>query len=145
VIKCKKNNLTTYLNFGSYLKVNGSIKKDDEILYKISGSMDKTVHIKNAQNSKDSIEVGPKKVIKMNIPDTLDLKWNESRKLWYEVTNAILNGNNDEALHCKAKLEEIQREYLKKEIHIPQLFEKTNEIVNGVSIYKFKELNVNNN
>jgi hypothetical protein len=101
--------------------------------------MNEKVFIEDAKNSKDSIEIGPKKIVKMKISDTNDLKWNESRKLWYEVTDAILKGNNDEALRCKVKLEEIQREYLKKEEHTPQLFQKTNEEINGVPVYKFKE------
>jgi hypothetical protein len=159
IITCKKTNLTSTVSFGSSYKVGGFIidNTDSGVLYKISGSMkdkviakfenkltilsprDKKSKKEKTESDGTEREIVPKKVLKKIVTKVKDQQFNESRKLWYPVTDAIIKGDTESALKFKSDLEEQQRSYRKVEKFEPKLFKITDDIVQDVSIYEFIE------
>ena len=147
-ITCKETNLVSNVSFHSSKqhKISGDITSIDKknLFYKISGSMKEKVIIQNDDKKEESIEIFEKKVLKKFVENIENQKMNESRKLWYPVTDAIIKGDSDSALKFKSELEDQQRKFLKNETFESKLFKKTNEIVQGVSYYKFIHFDADN-
>eukprot|EP01080_Neovahlkampfia_damariscottae_P006687 gene6687-10852_t len=137
-ITCEKTKLKTEVNFKYGNTIEGFIKNEKEKLYQFSGSMRTKVDCINLKNQKNMSFGKPPKVEKF-IEKIKNQKSNESRKLWYSVTEAIIKGDNDVALKEKTKIEQLQREYLSKNKHEVVWFSKTKRIVDKVPIYEFNE------
>jgi len=136
-IICEKTKLISEIKFEYGNSVKGIIKNEkEEIIYKIIGSMKSEVVFLDVKNDEKILIGKPKKILKFVEPVEKQ-KSNESRRLWYFVTEAIINGDNEIALKEKMKIEQIQRDFLLKNEPKPMWFKKTDKIVKNVPIYEF--------
>ncbi|EGG20537.1 oxysterol binding family protein [Cavenderia fasciculata] len=128
-INCSSTNLRADFDFktkplfgGDYNEVSGKIKKKGETLYNISGKWDNRLDITSAVQKKSSSPKNAQvlwdcknakktpKFIKP-IPEQAE---NESQRLWQFVSNAITKRDQKEATAEKIKLENVQRQGVKK-------------------------------
>jgi oxysterol-binding protein-related protein 8 len=136
-IECPETGMKAIVNFKSGNMVEGTIKdSNNETLYQIKGSMkSKVVFLDVKENQEIEIQ-RPMKIEKIVAPVEKQ-KPNESRKVWYQVTRAILSGENEIAQKEKIKIEERQRKFLLEENHESVWFIKTDRNVQNVPIYDF--------
>ncbi|KAL9656943.1 hypothetical protein ABK040_007034 [Willaertia magna] len=124
-ISCPSTGYSCKIQFksGSNNEVKGSIKKDGNRLYKISGSITDQVFIKSIKTKKQStfLDIKESEVNQQNTnintwfnKKVVDQKSNESRRVWHKVTKALHDNNYDDANIQKVLIEEKQRK-LRKE------------------------------
>jgi hypothetical protein len=141
-ISCKKTGMTAEIEFkskpmfgGEYNVVTGKIKKKGHTAYTLSGKWNSVIKIKRRKvlgSSKDEEEffnARTCKIIPKNVPPLEAQLPNESRKLWVNLTAAILENNVTAAAEEKNKVETTQRELRKvrednNETHTPVLFKQ---------------------
>ncbi|KAG1141860.1 hypothetical protein G6F37_008037 [Rhizopus arrhizus] len=150
-VRCKTSDLVCELDFktkgffsGQYNSVCGRVKKEStgEVLYEISGQWSDKIYIKMAKASNKNLffdvkssDIHPKVVDDLEKQEPM-----ESRRLWSNVTSAILKDDMDTATNEKTIIEDKQREDTKKREEkgkpfIPRYF----NIVNGDQ-YEFKAI-----
>ncbi|KAG0747961.1 hypothetical protein G6F57_007281 [Rhizopus arrhizus] len=150
-VRCKTSDLVCELDFktkgffsGQYNSVYGRVKKEStgEVLYEISGQWSDEIYIKMAKASNKNLffdvkssDIHPKVVDDLEKQEPM-----ESRRLWSNVTSAILKDDMDTATNEKTIIEDKQREDTKKREEkgkpfIPRYF----NIVNGDQ-YEFKAI-----
>jgi hypothetical protein len=137
-IDCPETGMKAIVTFKMGNLAEGSIKDaNDQILYQIKGSMKSKVVFLDVKENQEFVIQRPMKIEKKVTPIEKQ-KPNESRKVWYPVTRAILNGENETSQNEKIRIEERQRKYLLEENYESVWFQKTDRIVNNVPIYDFK-------
>ncbi|OBZ85163.1 Oxysterol-binding C23B6.01c [Choanephora cucurbitarum] len=134
VVRCKTSDLICELDFktkgffsGQYDLVSGVIKREStgEILYEISGQWSNEIYIKKVEATNQTVlfDVKASSIHPKIVASVEKQEPKESRRLWYNVTNAILKDDMDTATDEKTIVEEKQREEAryrkaeKKEFH----------------------------
>ena len=89
----------------------GTIKKDEEILYKINGKWSEEMFIQGVKAKKPDVlfDATNAKVIKKTVAPEAEQTEFESRRLWADVTKAIVKNDQDGATEAKTKIEDAQR------------------------------------
>lgn len=117
---------------GSYNAIAGRVRKDSNDIGEISGRWSHVMNYKNGKTGakrvlfdavKDGQNVSPKWVAAEE-----DQESNESRRLWHDLTLAIIAKDMEAATNAKTAVEEAQREVRKKmeesgRKHVPRFFE----------------------
>ncbi|KAG1056187.1 hypothetical protein G6F46_009341 [Rhizopus delemar] len=150
-VRCKTSDLVCELDFktkgffsGQYNSVYGRVKKEStgEVLYEISGQWSDEIYIKMAKASNKNLffDVKSSNIHPKVVDDLEKQEPMESRRLWSNVTSAILKDDMDTATNEKTIIEDKQREDTKKREEkgkpfIPRYF----NIVNGDQ-YEFKAI-----
>jgi len=112
-ISCPGTGYSAKIHFksGTDNEVKGSIKKDGNRLYKVSGSITEQVHIRNVKTKKQTVFFDSKELehAPWFVKKVASQKSNESRRVWHKVTKALADGNFDDANVQKNLIEEKQR------------------------------------
>ncbi|KAF8971588.1 hypothetical protein BDZ97DRAFT_1787220 [Flammula alnicola] len=120
---------------GTYNALAGRIRKDSSDIGEVSGRWSHVMDFRNNKSGKkrilfDAVKDG-QNVSPKWVPPTEEQEPNESRRLWADLTEAILLKDMEAATIAKTSVEDAQREERKKreengEVHVPRFFEKVN-------------------
>ncbi len=148
-VRCAQTDLVADVEFktkgfigGTYDAIVGTIRREStgEKLYEIMGKWNDTMSIKNLKTKKTSIFFDAN-----TARDTLaltkpiaEMEARESRRLWYETTEAVKARDQVRATAAKSEIEDRQREEMKLREEsggqfVPRFFKKT-----GPEEYTFK-------
>ncbi|XP_042900927.1 oxysterol-binding protein-related protein 11 isoform X2 [Parasteatoda tepidariorum] len=113
-------------------KVTGEIKQAEELVYRISGEWNNILNFTSVDNVSETLDVQDLKRCHKHVRPLDQQDTFESRRLWQNVTKAILEENFEIATTEKLKLEELQREeernFLSSDTEYSgKLFHKENE------------------
>lgn len=125
VVKCEATGMTADIEFktkgfilGTYHAIAGSIKKDGEELYQVSGKWNEVMDIKDMRTGKKEVLYDTTKLV-LDKPKVrpVEEQWDyESRRLWKPTIDALSHRDHDTATAEKYKVENDQREKAKKRI-----------------------------
>ncbi|KAL6056913.1 oxysterol-binding protein-related protein 5 isoform X3, variant 2 [Balamuthia mandrillaris] len=151
-VRCPENDLKAEIEFktkpffgGDYNVISGKIiEGKKKTLYTLSGKWDKQIFVKEQKAKKSEVFWDPVGVPKekMLIRPLKDQEEFESRKLWHNVTQALVKGDQETATDEKCKLEDAQRQGVIDRdrdgvTYEPRLFRKEE---NGDWVYKYINL-----
>ncbi|GMM34218.1 oxysterol-binding protein related protein [Saccharomycopsis crataegensis] len=103
---------------GTYDAIKGTVKKDNEALYEISGKWNEKMHIKDLKTKKTSLFLDTTVAVPL-APKVRPMEEQgdfESRKLWHKVVTALGERDHEAATDEKFKIENYQRELAKKRV-----------------------------
>lgn len=115
---CEKNDLLAEIEFkskgyftGTYNALVGTVKKSNDVIYKISGKWSEEIHYQSTKSRKPEIlfNATNAKAFKKIVPPEGDQIAFESRRLWTDVTKAILKNDQEAATNAKSTIEDAQR------------------------------------
>ncbi|KAF8895025.1 hypothetical protein CPB84DRAFT_1816030 [Gymnopilus junonius] len=120
---------------GTYNALAGRVRRNSNDIGEVSGRWSHVMEVKNTKTGKkrvlfdavrDGQNVSPKWV-----PLEDEQEPNESRRLWANLTEAILSKDMERATTAKSSVEDAQREERKRReengiAHVPRFFEKVN-------------------
>jgi len=139
IAKNEKNGFQCDLEFktkgffsGTYNAVIGRVRQGESDIGEVSGRWSHVMEFKHKSGNKrvlfdvmkDGQNIAPKFV-----PPESEQEPNESRRLWLEVTNAIVSKDMEVATEAKTAVEDAQRELRRQreesgEQHVPRFFEQ---------------------
>ncbi|KAJ7630380.1 Oxysterol-binding protein [Roridomyces roridus] len=137
--KNEKNGYSCDLEFktkgffsGTYNAIAGKIRHNSTDVGEVSGRWSHTMEFKSAKTGQkrvlfDAVKDGKNVVVKQVTPED-EQEPNESRRLWVDLTRAIIAKDMDAATDAKSKVEDAQREHARKleesgGKHAPRFFE----------------------
>lgn len=140
--KCEKLGMTADIEFktkgffsGIYNAIGGRVRHGQTEIGEIGGRWSHVMDFKPAKTNQrrvlfDVAKDGAKLASKSVVPEDQQ-EPNESRRLWRDLTEAIISKDMDGATTSKTAVEEIQREQRKKleetgDKHLPRFFEEKN-------------------
>lgn len=141
-ISCMKTGLSADIDFktkpffgGEYNVVSANIKKKKTTIYQIRGKWNDKLFIrpKKLVGKKDDklfFDARSHPIVPKHVPDYDAMEENESRKLWINLTHAIMKNDVKGATEEKGKVEDAQREKKKQRDkhtsapHEPQFFKR---------------------
>ncbi|KAJ6569525.1 hypothetical protein B0H19DRAFT_1350610 [Mycena capillaripes] len=137
--KNEKNNLFADLEFktkgffsGTYNAISGRVRHNSTDVGEVSGRWSHVMEFKNSKTGKkhvlfDAVKDGHK-VAEKQVPPEDQQEANESRRLWRDLTRAIIAKDMEAATDAKTAVEDAQREQRRKleesgGKHVPRFFE----------------------
>ncbi|KAJ7356650.1 hypothetical protein DFH08DRAFT_849625 [Mycena albidolilacea] len=136
--KNEKNGMYADLEFktkgffsGTYNAISGRVRRNSTEVGEVSGRWSHVMEFKNTKSGKkhvlfDAVKDG-EKVVEKQVPSEDEQEPNESRRLWRDLTKAILAKDMEAATTSKSAVEDAQREQRRKleesgEKHVPRFF-----------------------
>ncbi|GHJ83618.1 hypothetical protein NliqN6_0020 [Naganishia liquefaciens] len=140
-VRCPRTNLSCDIEFktkgwlsGGYNAVVGTVKGPNGTMGEITGHWDKSMEYKDKSGKKQILfDAATTRVTQKMAPAEDQQEPNESRRLWSNVTRAIKNSDMEAATAEKSKIEDVQREGVRKreasgERHRLRFFEPVGDI-----------------
>lgn len=145
-VRCSKSGYSCKVEYFKGMDVFGEIFHDSNIskpLVTIKGNLKDTVTFTYSDSNKKPSTISKSRSKRsMKTLEPIDKQQqNESRRVWHNVTNAIYKRDLPSASKFKTMVEDHQRRLRavgKEGPETPVLFDKTNEIIDNVPIYKYK-------
>lgn len=138
--KNEKHNLYCDLDFktkgffsGTYNAIAGRVRRNSYEIGEVAGRWSHVMEVKNTKTGQkrvlfDAVKDG-QNVCPKWIPPEEEQESNESRRLWHDLTQAIIAKDMEKATEAKSAVEDAQREQRRRmeenhQTHVPRFFEQ---------------------
>ncbi|KAH9820521.1 hypothetical protein DFH28DRAFT_1020420 [Melampsora americana] len=100
---------------GDYNAIGGRVRDKSGVVGEISGKWNEVMELKRTKGKTEVLfDAASAKVTQKTVAAESEQNWNESRKLWSNVTRAIKKKDLDAATEAKTRIEDFQRDRAKE-------------------------------